>query len=39
MTDSFMSYSEDFEQFRDDAAQDIRALGDSSSKGASSPVV
>lgn len=34
MTDSFVSYSEDFEQFRDDAAQDIRALSDATSKGA-----
>lgn len=33
MTDNFVSYSEDFEQFRDDAGQDIRALNDATNKG------
>lgn len=34
MTESFMSYREDFELYRDDAAKDIKGIANASSKGA-----
>lgn len=35
MTDTFMTYREDFELYRDDAAKDIKSIASATSKGAS----